>query len=73
MLFSASGKCGQEQTRLSLTVCNRLIDKLPKRFCLLFAGYGANDRLTYNIAVLIDNIGCGECIQSRGKRSCLTL
>ena len=53
----------------ALTVCNGLIDELLQRLRLLLAGYRTDDRLAYNVAVLVNHI-CGRIgVQSGGKFS----
>lgn len=39
---------------------NRLVDKLVKRRALLGGADGAHDGLPYDVAVLVDNVGCRE-------------
>lgn len=43
----------------ALAVCNGLIDQLLQHLCLLLGGYRTDDRLSYDVAVLVNNIGRG--------------
>ncbi len=45
---------------LLLAIRNRLVDKLVERRALLGGADGAHDGLPYDVAVLIDNVGCRE-------------
>ena len=56
----------------ALTACNGLIDELLQRLRLLLAGYRADNRLAYNVAVFVNHICGGIGVQSGGKFSGLT-
>ena len=45
---------------LLLALRNRLVDKLVERCALLGGADGTHDGLPYDVAVLVDNVGCRE-------------
>ena len=52
---------------LTLTVCNGLINQLLQRLCLFLGGYRTDNRIAYDVAVLVNNICCWIRVQSGGE------
>ena len=52
---------------LTLAVCNSLINQLLQRLCLFLGGYRTDNRIAYDVAVLVNNICCWIRVQSGGE------